>query len=77
LISSERYVAIPSVAPSSSRLAVWASGEDIHFFVNDQFIFSIRDTILKQGTLGVFVRTAGEKAVSVNYSDLVIYQVSP
>jgi len=77
LVSSERYAVIPSAAPSSSRLAVWASGEDIRFFVNNQFLFSIRDTILKQGTLGVFVRIVGEKAVSVNYSDLVIYQVSP
>lgn len=77
LVPPERYAVIPGAAPSSSRLAVWANGEDIRFFINNQFLFSIRDTVLKQGTFGVFVRTAGEKAVSVNYSDLLIYQVSP
>ncbi|MEX2161870.1 MAG: hypothetical protein WD751_08155 [Anaerolineales bacterium] len=66
-------LAIPSLAPSSSRLAVWASGEQMHFFVNDFYLFSIRDTQLYFGTLGVFVHAAGEGDVSVSFDDLQVW----
>jgi hypothetical protein len=69
--------AIPSLAPSSSRLAVWAHGKDIRFFINDEYLFSIVDTVLLEGTLGVFVRTAGDTPISVNFSDLIIRDVTP
>lgn len=69
--------AIPAFAPSSSQLAVWANGMDIRFFINGEYLFSITDTVLLEGTLGVFVRTAGDEPVSVNFSDLVIREVTP
>lgn len=72
-----RYPIIPGAAPSSSRMAVWASGEQIRFFVNDQYLFSITDKSLYQGTLGVFVRTIGEQAISVNFSDLIVREIVP
>lgn len=68
---------IPSFAPSSSRLAVWANGKDIRFFINDEYLFSIVDTVLLEGAFGVFVRTAGDQPISVNFSDLVIREVIP
>jgi hypothetical protein len=77
IVPWESFAAIPSFAPSESRLAVWAVGEDIRFFINDQYLFSIRDPVLGEGTLGVFVRTSGETAISVNFSDLVIRGVGP
>lgn len=67
--------AIPSLAPSSSRLAVWASGSQLHFFVNGLYLFSVNDTQLYLGTVGVFVHTAGEGDVSVNFSDLKVWAV--
>jgi hypothetical protein len=69
--------AVPAFAPSSSRLAVWANGKDIRFFINDEYLFSIVDTVLLEGTLGVFVRTAGDNPISVNFNDLVIRELSP
>jgi len=63
---------IPTTVPSSVRLGVWALEEEIRFFVNDQFLFSVRDTILYVGTLGAFVRTAGETPVTVSFSELVV-----
>lgn len=66
---------IPPGVPSSSRLAVWALGEQLRFFVNDQFLFSARDTVLYTGTLGVFVRTAGETPVTVSFTDMVVNHI--
>ena len=68
---------IPSLAPGDSRLAVWAYGEEMRFFINDQYIFSVRDTVLLRGTFGVFVRTTGDETISVNFSDLVVRGISP
>ena len=77
IVPWEKFAIIPSFAPSESRLAVWAVGEDIRFFINDQYLFSIRDTVLGAGTFGVFVQSFGEMAISVNFSDLVIQGVEP
>jgi hypothetical protein len=67
--------AVPAVVPGSSRLAVWASGSQLHFFVNDLYLFSVNDTQLFLGSLGVFVHTAGEGDVSVSFSDLQVWAV--
>ncbi len=67
--------AIPSVAPGSSRLGVWAAGSQMHFFVNDMYLFSITDSLLFQGAVGAFVHTAGEGDASVTFRDLKVWQV--
>jgi hypothetical protein len=67
--------AVPSLAPASTRLAVWASGSQLHFFVNDLFLFSVNDTQLFRGTLGVYVHTAGSGDVAVSFSDLQVWAV--
>lgn len=64
---------IPSLAPSSVRLGVWARGSQMHFFINDMYFFSVSDTQLYQGTLGVFVHTTGEGDVSVSFSNLQVW----
>jgi hypothetical protein len=66
---------VPSAAPSESRLGVWASGSDLRFFINDEFQFAVNDRILPRGMIGVFARSGGETAVTVSFSDLVVYQV--
>jgi len=66
---------VPSFAPSSVRLGVWARGSQMHFFVNDVYLFSVNDTQLFAGTFGVFVHTTGEGDVSVNFSELQIWAV--
>jgi hypothetical protein len=69
--------AIPVGFPAQSHLAVWALGEDIRFFVNGKYLFSIEDRILGEGTLGVYVRTTGENPSSVNFSQLNIRELQP
>lgn len=64
---------IPDLAPSNSRLAVWADGSQIRFFINDLYLFSVTDTQIFKGTVGVFVHTSGEGDVSVSFSDLQVF----
>jgi len=68
--------AVPPGAPSVSRLAVWAVGSEMRFFVNDQYQFSVRDPVLTSGLLGIFARSAGDNAVTINFSDLVIREIN-
>ena len=68
---------VPAIAPSSVRLGVWAHGSQVHFFVNDVYLFSVNDTVLWKGTVGVFVHTSGDEDVSVNFSALQIWTLTP
>ncbi len=68
---------VPPGAPGSARIGISAVGSEMSFFVNGQFQFSIHDPSLSSGGLGVFARSANKKAVTVNFSDLVVYEVNP
>jgi hypothetical protein len=67
--------AVPPGAPSISRLAVWAKGREMRFFVNEEYQFTVSDPMLPEGTIGVFARSDGENAVTINYSELVILEI--
>lgn len=69
--------AIPPGAPSATRLGIWASGREMRFYANGEFIFEIRDPSLIAGGLGVYARAAGDSPVSVNFSNLSVYQTQP
>jgi hypothetical protein len=66
---------VPPGAPGSSRLGISAIGTKLSFFVNGQYQFSIQDPLLTSGGVGVFARSTEKKAVTVNFSKLVIYEV--
>jgi hypothetical protein len=66
---------VPPGAPGSALIGVSAVGSQMRFFVNGQFQFSIQDPLLTSGGVGVFARSTEKMAVTVNYSDLVIYEV--
>ena len=68
-------VSVPPGAPSQSRLAVWAKGKEMRFFVNDEFQFTANDPLLPGGKLGVFARSGGEKSVTINFSDLIVRRI--
>jgi len=69
--------AVPPGAPSSSRLGISAEGEEMSFFVNGQYQFSIHDPQLTSGGVGVFARSTNNTAVTVNFSDLIVYEINP
>jgi hypothetical protein len=68
---------VPPGAPSTTRMGVLAQDKDILFYANNKFLFSIRDPNLQSGTIGVFVRAAGQDPVTVNFSDLKVYESIP
>jgi hypothetical protein len=67
---------VPPGAPGLVRIGVWAVGRELRLFLNGRFQFSINDPSFPIGTLGVFVRSAGETPVVVSFSDLVIQEVN-
>jgi hypothetical protein len=69
--------AVPIGAPSISRLGAWINGPELRFFVNDQYLFTVRDPSLPEGRIGVFARSSGGHSLTVNSSDLAIYEVNP
>jgi hypothetical protein len=68
---------VPPGAPSSARIGISANRADMSFFVNDYYQFSIHDPLLLSGGVGVFARSANKMAVTVNFSDLIAYEVNP
>ena len=66
----------PPGAPAEVRLAVWAVGREMRFFLNGRYQFTIQDASLTSGTLGVFARSTGETPVTVSFSDLIVRNVS-
>jgi hypothetical protein len=68
--------AVPLGAPSRSRMAVWALGGEMHFYANEQYLFSVQDPSLPSGVFGVYVRAAGPDPVTVNFSNLKVYEIS-
>jgi hypothetical protein len=63
---------VPPGAPSISRLGAWLSGDEMRFFVNGQHQFTVTDPLLSRGRIGIFARSTGANAVTVNFSNLVI-----
>jgi len=66
---------IPPGAPIPSRLSVKLHGEEMRFFINDQYQFTVTDHALQIGNIGVFARSLGDNAVTVNFSNLVVREI--
>jgi hypothetical protein len=66
---------VPPGPPSSVRMGVWMRGEEMSFYANDLFQFSMHDPMLLTGRVGLFARSANETAVTVGFSDLVVHQL--
>ena len=67
----------PLGAPGVVNLAVSVSGQDMEFFLDDRFQFSIQDGILSEGGLGFFLRASSDSPVNVNFCELEAFQVIP
>jgi hypothetical protein len=65
-----------SGAPLSLRLGLWLYGDEMRFFVNGLYLFSVRDPVLVGDHVGVFAKSTGQNALSVGFSDLVIRSIT-
>jgi hypothetical protein len=68
--------AVPPGAPSISKISIWVGGDEMHFYVNDEYQFTIHDPSLASGSIGVFARSEGENAVTVSFSNLIVRRFS-
>ncbi|HET6597514.1 MAG TPA: hypothetical protein VFG81_17960 [Anaerolineales bacterium] len=62
-------------APGEVRIGVWAVQNEMRLFLNERYQFSVIDPSFPSGSLGVFVRSAGETPVTITFSDLAVYEV--
>jgi hypothetical protein len=67
---------IPPGGPSIIRLSVWASGDTLRFFANDTQVLEGKDPKLPAGSLGVFIRSASDETLTVNFSELKVYELA-
>jgi len=66
---------VPPGAPGEVRIGVWAVGPELRLFLNGRYQFSISDPSFRNGTLGVFVNSAGDTAAVISFSDLLVQNV--
>ncbi len=66
---------VPPGAPGEVRIGVWAVGREMRLFLNGRYQFSINDPSFPSGSLGVFVRSVGETAAVVSFSDLTVQSI--
>jgi len=66
---------LPPGAPQEVNLGVWAVGSEMRLFVNNAFIFSVKDPVFTEGTTGLFSRASGDSPVTISYSEMVINSV--
>jgi hypothetical protein len=62
--------------PGEVRIGIWAVGDEMRLFLNDRYQFSVTDPKFPIGAFGVFVRSTGDEAVSVTFSDFEVYDVN-
>ena len=67
---------LPPGAPIFARVGVWMYGNELRFFINDEYQFSVTDPVFQSGQLGVFARTADKPPLTVSFSDLVVYSIN-
>lgn len=67
--------AVPPGAPAISHLGISAAGSEMSFFINGEYQFSVHDPSLPSGSLGLFARSTNNKAVTVSFYDLRVYEV--
>jgi hypothetical protein len=67
---------VPPGAPGEVRIGVWAVDNEMRLFLNGRLQFSVTESNYPVGTVGVFARSAGKNAVTVNFSNLRIQEVT-
>lgn len=69
--------AVPPGAPSSVPIAIYTSRKEISVFINNQYQFTLLENAIPMGAIGLFARSVSSSAVTVNFSDLAVYEIAP
>jgi hypothetical protein len=66
----------PRGSPGEVRIGVWADGPEMRLFLNGRYQLTVKNPAPRAGTIGVFVRSAGDTPVTVNFLDLTIQEIT-
>jgi len=61
---------LPPGAPLDVSLGVWVVGSEMRLFANNAYIFSVKDPVFTEGTVGIFARASGDSPVTVAISSV-------
>ena len=64
-------------SPATHKIGILAEGGEVSIYVNDRYQFGVRTQPDYTGGLGVQARAGGETALTIAFSDLVIYDIDP
>jgi hypothetical protein len=72
MITAEQADIVVPGPPDESTLAVWASGSQFRFFINQVEVFSARDGTYPVGSIGFYVFSGQSGQASVSFDDFII-----
>lgn len=72
MITPEQATIVIPGPPAENQLAVWASGSQFRFFINQVEIFSTRDSTYPTGAIGFYVFSGQSGQASVTFDDFII-----
>ena len=64
-------------APADNLIGVWASGDQLRFFINGLEAFAIRSGAIRGTGIGLIVRSGRAGQVSVGFDDLLVRSLQP
>jgi hypothetical protein len=67
----------PRGGPAEVKIAIWAVGREMRFFLNGHYQFTANDPVMPNGSLGVFVRASDDSPITISFSDLIVRAVNP
>jgi hypothetical protein len=66
---------LPPGAPLDVSLGIWVVGSEMRLFANNAYIFSVKDPVFTEGTVGIFARADGDSPVTVSFSEMAVSSV--
>lgn len=73
---TQTYAILPGLLVDN-RIAIWASGNQFLFFINDLEVFSASDRVLPSGKITFFVRSRASNQTTVSFDDLSVRTLPP
>jgi hypothetical protein len=63
-------------SPSVVRIGVWMSGPEMRLLLDDYLQFTLRDPVLRSGTIGFFAYADGQSPMLVSFAGLRVFSVA-
>ncbi|MCS6992942.1 MAG: hypothetical protein NZP74_03840 [Anaerolineales bacterium] len=67
---------LPPGAPAQFKIGIWTAGNEMRFFLNDRYQFTVLDSVFRNGSVGYFAVIRSEVGLNVSFSSLQIRAVS-